>query len=126
MLVQHHEKYEEIHGEDKIVMMEYGEHRKLHARLRKEGKCTIPAKELHKIAHAAYRRTKKGIATVERINKRDGRHHRADRKTISFSENIDINISFIESIRYNIKTGSVSVLSSFKGCEGRKIIWVDI
>ena len=116
MLVQHHEKYKEIHGEDKIVMMDYAEHKKLHKRLRKEGKCTIPAKELHSIVHAAYRRTEKGKA-IER---------RRIRPCLSFSENIDTNISFMERIRYNPKSGSINYSSSFKGCEGRKIIRIDI
>lgn len=53
VLVHHHVKYKEIHGEDVVVLMEKGEHTKLHARLRKEGKCSIPSEKLHKISNVA-------------------------------------------------------------------------
>ena len=42
VLIHHHIKYKEIHGVDEVVLMEKGEHRKLHNKLRKEGKCNIP------------------------------------------------------------------------------------
>lgn len=126
MLVQHHEKYEEIHGEDKIVMMDYAEHRKLHTQLRKEGKCTIPREELHKIAQAAYRRTEKGKVVLERKEKKRSAIRDVPSRVISFSDIIDTNISFVERIRYNPNNGSATYFSYFKGCEGRKIIRVDI
>ena len=57
VLVQHHVKYKEIHGEDVVVMMEMSEHVKLHQKLRCEGKCNIPPKELGVISHNAHMRT---------------------------------------------------------------------
>ena len=57
VMVHHHIKYKEIHGVDEIVMMEIGEHRKLHNRLRKENKCNILPSVLKKISWAAYSRT---------------------------------------------------------------------
>ena len=41
--------------------MEKGEHRKLHNRLRREGKCNIPVEELDKISTAAHNRTDKAV-----------------------------------------------------------------
>lgn len=58
-LVEHHIKYKEIHGEDKTVWMEAGDHIRLHRQLRKNGKCTIPAELLNKITIASRLRQKK-------------------------------------------------------------------
>ena len=55
-MVHHHVCYEEIHGYDLVILMPIGEHRKLHNRLRREGNCQIPSKELHKISIKAYKR----------------------------------------------------------------------
>lgn len=57
-MVHHHAKYEEIHGVDVVVELSYGDHLRLHRRLRKEGKCNIPPKELHEISAAARQRRK--------------------------------------------------------------------
>lgn len=56
MLVHHHVKYKEIHGVDEVVLMEKGEHTRLHIRLRREGKCNIPSEDLHKLSVSAYMR----------------------------------------------------------------------
>lgn len=53
VLIKHHVTYQELHGVDKIVIMEQSKHIKLHARLRREGKCKIPAEELHRISGLA-------------------------------------------------------------------------
>jgi len=42
-ILNHHEKYKTIHGVEKTKDMTHSEHRKLHSRLRREGKCNIPA-----------------------------------------------------------------------------------
>lgn len=47
-IVEHHIKYEDIHGEEKTTSMTMSEHIRLHKRLRKEGKCNIPVEELTK------------------------------------------------------------------------------
>lgn len=49
-LLNHHEKYEEIHGEEKVVLMCYKCHFNLHKKLREEGKCNISPNELQKIS----------------------------------------------------------------------------
>lgn len=55
-MIQHHTHYQEIDGYDEIVWMTKSEHLKLHYKLRREGKCNIPPKELAKIsAYAHYR-----------------------------------------------------------------------
>ena len=56
MLVHHHVKYKEIHGVDEVVLMEKGEHTRLHNRLRREGKCNILSEDLHKLSVSAYMR----------------------------------------------------------------------
>ncbi len=58
-LVEHHIKYKEIHGYDETVWITQSEHKKLHSRLRKEGKCNVSVDELHKISTAAHGRTDK-------------------------------------------------------------------
>lgn len=58
-LVEHHTKYEEVHGEDETMIMTKSKHSILHIRLRKEGKCKIPSKELIKISNKAQLRTDK-------------------------------------------------------------------
>ncbi len=60
VLVQHHIKYLEIHGVDEIVWMEASEHKKLHKRLRADGKCEVPPAVLKKISVAARGRSEKG------------------------------------------------------------------
>lgn len=58
-LVEHHTKYEEVHGKDETILMTKSKHSILHIRLRKEGKCKIPSKELNKISNKAQMRTDK-------------------------------------------------------------------
>lgn len=58
-LIEHHTHYKEIDGYDETVWMTPSEHRLLHNRLRREGKCNIPAEELAKISNIARNRTDK-------------------------------------------------------------------
>lgn len=60
-LIEHHTKYKEIHGKDETIFISHGEHIRLHRRLRREGKCNIPPKELEKISNRAGWRTEKFI-----------------------------------------------------------------
>ena len=53
MFVNHHIKYKEIHGVDEVVLMDKSEHRRLHARLRREGKCNISSDILRIISSKA-------------------------------------------------------------------------
>lgn len=62
MLVEHHVKYREIHGEDETIFITHGEHIRLHRRLRREGKCKIPVQELAKISAKAQKRTGKYLS----------------------------------------------------------------
>ena len=59
VLVRHHTKYKEIHGEDEVILMEAGEHHALHKRLREKGECAIPVNELAEISRAARNRVTK-------------------------------------------------------------------
>ena len=124
MLVQHHVKYKEIHGKDEVVMMEWGEHRALHRRLRKEGSCQIPREELHKIAHDAYRRTEKGMAKHKLS---DDKYRKLYRQRIDFNTLMIDHINLNERIDYNHKNGNVYCSSGFRSTSGRyKIISVEI
>lgn len=58
-LIEHHIHYKEIDGYDETVLITPSEHRLLHNKLRREGKCNIPPKELEKISRKAYERTEK-------------------------------------------------------------------
>ena len=73
MQVHHHIKYKEIHGVDEVITMDAGEHKRLHTRLRKEGKCNIPTTELATISQSASRRSshlcKVSPANYDRIKK---------------------------------------------------------
>ena len=56
VMVHHHIKYEEIHGVDEVILMEKGEHRRLHNRLRRDGKCNIPPPVLGQVSDKANQR----------------------------------------------------------------------
>lgn len=100
MLVQHHIKYKEIHGEDVIVLMDKSEHNKLHIRLRKEGLCKVPIKELRKISLAARKRTD--------IDKRNQvKYRKAKLYVFRFTTRIEKGWFIDEQIRYNFNTGNV-------------------
>jgi hypothetical protein len=101
-LVQHHVKYREIHGVDEVVLMEKVEHMLLHARLRLEGKCTIPLDELNRISHRAKGRTKNCKAY-----RRD--YSKQVLKQITFGLPLAPRIGLRERIIVNTHTGNVSV-----------------
>lgn len=109
-IVEHHTKYEEVHGIDESTFLSVSEHRKLHNRLRREGRCTIPSEELNKISKAAYHRTEKGRELERRLNK--SYREKYLRRMLSV-ETIVPNVQLHETISYNLKTGSVGVQSGF-------------
>lgn len=108
-IIQHHVKYKEIHGIDKVVPMEYGEHQHLHHRLRKEGKCNIPKKELHRISHNARAR-----ARCKLYNR------------IDFNMWLAPNVRFYETIRYNEHTGHVGYCAIFQPYNGHHLINIEV
>ena len=139
MLVQHHTKYKEIHGEDEIVMMTPSEHVRLHKRLRSKGQCTVPVDELTKISRAAHRRTEKGKQSRAANNAtyRKSEHGKEvlatylaaysikNIRSIDFFDPLDTRINLHESIRFNAKTGGVYVVCRFQN-NGRDMIYIDI
>ena len=103
VLVRHHVKYKEIHGVDVVVLMEQSEHKKLHNRLRREGKCNIPVSELKKISDngsAVFRATRYAKNYI---------------KEKSFSKTVYKKVSVRNTVRYNTKTGAVTIYSRFTG-----------
>ena len=77
--IEHHTNYKEIHGFDETTWMTDSEHKKLHFRLRKSGKCNIPVDELRKISKLAHSRTKKSIETRRKYrNSESGKKTRSE------------------------------------------------
>ncbi len=105
-LVEHHVKYKEIHGVDETIVMTESEHRKLHNKLRKMGKCSIPTKELRKISSKAKERTQKG-------RHRKTEYKKNTIKEIEFTSLVDSNIRLHERICYNLNTGSPTIFIWF-------------
>jgi len=116
-LIQHHEKYLEIHGEDKIVLMTMSEHKKLHFRLRQEGKCKILPDTLEKISQNAHNRTEKRILQ-KRLNIK---RYRPYIPKIDFTERLEPYAFLCETIQYNIKTNTASVFSRFLSGGGKHL-----
>lgn len=118
-IVQHHIKYEEIHGVDEIKIITESEHRLLHNRLRKEGKCNIPPAILNQISRAALRRSPK-------YKQRCLKYRRDNVLAIVFNETIAPNVQLHEWIRYNRKTGNVMIYAYFQAHNGKKLYEVNL
>ena len=131
MLVQHHTKYQEIHGEDKIVMMEKGEHARLHNRLRSEGQCNIPAAELNKISTAAHARTDKHKATKarwqdsERGKAMKAAYRKNNIQRFIFYDPMMPNVRHQENIEYNHLTNIVAVSCAFRPTNCKELFFID-
>jgi len=121
-IVQHHEKYLEIHGEDKIILMTASKHRLLHLRIRKEGKCKIPFEKLSAISTKAHYRTEyhKKKCAEQAKNYRHNMYRFFDLTHIA--PYIQLRIDTI----YNQKTGNVCIWSCFQVGHGKKLIVVNI
>lgn len=109
-MVEHHTKYKEIHGVDKTVWMTRSDHRILHNRLRREGKCLVPVDELRTISNKAQQRTGKCRKYKSEYNKQT--------QGFEFNESVGSNVQLREQIRYNHATGSVNYIARFKGNNG--------
>jgi len=139
-LEQHHVKYKELHGADKIVMLTHSEHRALHHRLRREGKCNVPVDELAKISDTARRRSPGGKAYGRSATRKAGykkymqtekgkttaKKHEARRQSIRFDESFGEYTLFRERIRYNHATGFVGYTARFNARQGHVLPVIDI
>lgn len=135
MLVQHHIKYEEIHGIDEVVMMTKSDHTKLHQRLRRENKCNIPSKELGKISSAARKRTEKykpaqaayqaAHRKTEKGKLAHSKYQKNNINIIDFYDKVDVDIYLKERIIFNSKTGSAYAAVYFNHPR-RNIVFIDI
>lgn len=133
LLIEHHNRYEEIHGYDESIWMTRGEHKDFHYHLRKDGKCNIPSNELAKISHRATSRTEKCKTYMKEIYKTENyKKHKSDYSKayimrVMFTETLARNIRFYEEILYNIKTCTLTVSSGFSNQgHGKKLLIVDI
>lgn len=130
-LIEHHTKYIEIHGIDESLWMTPSEHRNLHNRLRKEGKCNIPPEELGKISKAAVERTEKHIIRKReyvKTNKYKEYKHEYNKKSywFMFKDTIAPNIRLHEEIVYSSITGNLVISSGFVGDNGKKLLIIDV
>lgn len=135
-IVEHHTHYKEIHGFDRTIWMDKGEHSKLHHQLRKEGKCNIPADELSKISMAANYRTGKDKKSREKYSQKyhNSKHGKNVQQKylkntvtrIDFTKTMMPNVQYYEDIRYNYNTGNISVSCNFRGQHGKKLYYVNI
>ncbi len=138
-LIQHHVKYLELHGEDKIVMITRSEHSKLHLRLRNEGKCQIPVDELQKISQTANRRTdkhkEKQRKYMENYNKEYiksdhdkevQKKYKKNYQKIDFVDSYGKNTLVRERIIYNHATGTITYSTGIEGTNGFKLPVINI
>ena len=129
-LIEHHVKYKELHGVDETVWMTKSEHKKLHNRLRKEGKCNVSPDLLNTIAIAAHNRTNKAKEWRKIYNKTSAiiqycsEYQKRNRFLFNFYESMMPNVVHHEIITYNISTGSVIVTCYFKGNNGKKLFYI--
>lgn len=105
-IVHHHVKYKEIHGVDEIKLMTQGDHLRLHNRLRREGKCNIPVKELGKITKSAYIRMQNQTKYIQRID---------------LHTNVGKTVRLTETIMYNRITQHLTFISRFQATSGHKL-----
>jgi len=117
-MIKHHTHYQEIHGYDKIVLMPRGEHKALHHRLRKQGKCNVPVEKLRLISIAAKDRGRDNSLSYQKHMKQ---YSYKNIQAIVFSESMCPNVLFGEQIRYNKITGSVYYIAAFRGMNGIKL-----
>ncbi len=113
MLIEHHEKYLELDGEDKTVWITPSEHKLLHIKLHKQGKPKIP----FEVVQNAHNRTNKRIVK-KRLNIK---RYRAYIPKIDFTEKLEPYAFLCETIQYNIKTNILSILSRFLSGGGKHL-----
>jgi len=111
-LVEHHVKYKEIHGVDETVFLTPSEHKRLHLKLRKTGKCDIPSNELHAISKRAHLRT---VKSKKYQNDYQNAYRNKHLSRFEFSDNLGCGMRHRENITYNTKTHVVSVTCRFEG-----------
>lgn len=114
-LIKHHVKYEELHGVDEVVLMTRSEHKKLHNKLRNEGKCNLLPNEIAKYSKAASGRD----GTVKKYSMKNIRSYKFTILMIPY-------INLRTAIRYNVKLDSLSISSWFEWSRPNKITFKDI
>ena len=119
MQIEHHIKYKEIHGVDETKWMPMSEHKKLHYRLRKEGKCNISPNILEKISQKANRRTSKYKSFIKEYEKKNI-------ERIHFTERLMPYVVFHEVLKYNNKTGTATWSAFFRATDGKKLYEVNL
>lgn len=117
-LIQHHEKYRETHGEDKIKLMTRCEHIALHRRLRKDGKCKVPVTMLARVSQSARKR----LLSYKQYNLN---YHKQFDRAIEFSVFVEAHVRLIERITINLTNGHIRYFARFRS-DRFKLSVVDI
>ena len=117
-IISHHEKYREVHGYDKVVMLCKSCHIKLHLNLRKTGKCEIPSYLTSKYSQRAYN---------EKIKKeKEMKEYKSSYlKPIDFTDKIDDTV-LVEHFIYDENMGDVYISSYFEKTFCKGIFFIDI
>lgn len=131
-LIEHHTKYKDIHGSDETVWMTRSEHRNLHIRIRKEGKCNVSPEEL---ANISLKVNKKGERFLNRIKEYDKtekkkiyryKYYRENVKRKVYFKTLEPNVRLYEELSYNIMTSTLTLTSGFRGDHGIKLPIIQI
>lgn len=126
-LIEHHTKYREIHCIDESIWMTSSEHRSLHNRLRKEGKCNIHPEELTNISLRANKRGKRFLNSILEYDKTEKKklyrheYYKENVKRKVYQKTLVHNVILYEEIAYNIKTNTLTITCGFKGGHGIKL-----
>lgn len=109
-LIHHHKSY----NPEIIVMMCMSCHKKLHAKLRREGTCQIPTDELEKLSHSS-----------KHSKNRECVYHKNNCDQIEFTKTVMLYVQLRECLRYNYKTGNVSYWTGFRATGSKKLYYID-
>ena len=118
-MVHHHVKYKEIHGVDEIILISEREHRRIHNRLRREGACKIPPKELAVISDMAYKRSDKRVNYLKNYQRteegkaKNREYTKNNLRQLQFSDKLGEKTHLIETYSYNLITNNLCISTRF-------------
>ena len=128
-LIHHHRSYEP----EEIVMVCRSCHKYIHNRLRKEGLCTIPPSEIHRMSrfsnntlklNSIRQKSEHGIILSKKINKKFREVH--NQHDFRFYETLLPNIRMLERIRILDDGLQIISWSGFLPGHGKKLYLIDI
>ena len=117
-VIRHHEKYKEIHGYDKVIMLCMACHGRIHRGVRSTGACEVPPYLLQQYSRRAYNET---IEKEKELKK----YKSSFLKTIDFDEEMN-GINLIERITYDENMGNTRISSFFEKTFCKRIVFIDL